>query len=227
MEQDIFLAYTADFSLLKKYGFSFDNGQYVYEKDFNNGEFKAIITVDNDGKVKGRVIEKEFNEEFTQIYVEDYQGGFIGEVRKEYGEILLDIREKCFIKEAFVSKQANRLAKKIEEKYGEVADYPFNEKKYKNYGVFRYKSSGKWYAIIMNIGKKFLLKTETKATADVINVKIDEGKREELLKINGIFPSYHMNKQKWISVILDETLSDEKVLNLIDESRTLVAKKKK
>ena len=35
------------------------------------------------------------------------------------------------------------------------------------------------------------------------------------------YKAYHMNKKKWISIILDETLSDEDIFKYIDESYQL------
>ena len=62
---------------------------------------------------------------------------------------------------------------------------------------------------------------------DIINLKVDEKEREAILKNKGIFPSYHMSKTKWISVLLNETLDDEFILSLIDKSRTLVSNSQK
>ena len=44
---------------------------------------------------------------------------------------------------------------------------------------------------------------------------------DELRPIPGIYPAYHMNHKTWISVVLDETLPDEKILELIDTSYQL------
>ena len=53
---------------------------------------------------------------------------------------------------------------------------------------------------------------------DVINLKADEKKTGFLHKIRGIYPAYHMNHSKWISVTLDNTLDDRDVMDLVDES---------
>lgn len=36
--------------------------------------------------------------------------------------------------------------------------------------------------------------------------------------LNGIYPSYHLSKKSWISIILDDTLSDKEIMNLVDLS---------
>lgn len=50
---------------------------------------------------------------------------------------------------------------------------------------------------------------------NIINLKIDGTKRDELHKIDGIYPAFHMNHKTWISVVLDDTIRDEKVMELV------------
>ena len=59
---------------------------------------------------------------------------------------------------------------------------------------------------------------------EVINVKINPNDKDNLLKIEGIYEAYHMNKKSWISIILNDTLSDDLVSELIDNSYKLVGK---
>ena len=42
-----------------------------------------------------------------------------------------------------------------------------------------------------------------------------------------ILPAYHMNKEHWLSVILDGSVPEDVILHLIDSSYALVADKKK
>ena len=218
-EQELFSSYRVIKDKLLEYGFDNYAGVYTYEKSFHHDEFKALITIDENGIINGKVIEKAFDEEFSLLRNESFQGGFISEIREEYKEILIDIRNKCFKKEIFISNQANRLIKLIYERYHESPDFPFDQDKYKNYGVFRYHGNNKWYGLIMNVNKSVFIKIDNKEYVDVINVRIDESNRDVILKTNGIYPSYHMNKQKWVSILLDESLSDEEVMKYISYSR--------
>ena len=59
---------------------------------------------------------------------------------------------------------------------------------------------------------------------EVINVKINPNDKDNLLKIEGIYEAYHMNKKSWISIVLDDTLSDDLISELIDNSYKLVSK---
>ena len=53
---------------------------------------------------------------------------------------------------------------------------------------------------------------------NIMNVKVDVSKRDELYGIKGIYPAYHMNHKMWISVVLDDTIEDDKIMKLIQGS---------
>jgi predicted DNA-binding protein (MmcQ/YjbR family) len=60
------------------------------------------------------------------------------------------------------------------------------------------------------------------------NVKCDPGKaiewREEFP--NSVLPGYHMNKKHWNTIIIDGTLTNKLLKEMIDHSYDLVSKKK-
>ena len=66
-------------------------------------------------------------------------------------------------------------------------------------------------------------------TVDVLNVKCDPLLTGALRREPGILPAYHMNKDKWISVLLDGAVPQEEIFRLIDLSYQLTgpAKRKK
>ena len=57
---------------------------------------------------------------------------------------------------------------------------------------------------------------------EIINVKIKEIELNNLLKIKGIYKAYHMNKNNWISIILNDSLSDDFIFKLVKESYNIV-----
>ncbi len=222
IEQAVFSTYRVVKEKLLSYGFTFSSGSFTYFKGFMDGEFEAAIRVDETGAVSGQVIEKAFGEEFAPLRVKSFAGGYVGTVREAYREILIDIRDHCFEKETFISNQANRLKKLIEERYHEAPDFPFEGERFENYGVFRYHGNQKWYGLIMNVDRGVFGGSKEEEFVDILNVRIDEEKREEILKIKGIYPSYHMNKQKWVSILLNESLRDEEIMEFIDSSRNFM-----
>ena len=74
----------------------------------------------------------------------------------------------------------------------------------------------------MNIDRSKLNSNET-GEIEVLNVKLDD-KVQNYLGAKGIYQSYHLSKKSWISIILDNTLSDEKIMELVDLSHDNVRK---
>ena len=58
---------------------------------------------------------------------------------------------------------------------------------------------------------------------EAVNTKHDQV--ADFLSQKGIYPAFHMNKRYWLSLALDDTLSDEMVLELIERSWNLTVKK--
>ena len=221
IENDIFKKYTPDFKKLVKYGFSKNKIVYQYEKFFRNNEFKAVIKVSEDGIIIGKVYDLENNDEFLPLKVKTQHGTFAAEIREEYSSILTDIRDNCFSENYFVFPQANRITNKIIKRYGNKPSFMW--KQFEGYGVFKNANNNKWYGIIMNIDYS-KLGLDNKNPIEVMNVKLDKDKIQELLKKDGYYPAWHMNKKSWITITLDEVISDDEIMNLIKESYSYTKK---
>ncbi len=109
-------------------------------------------------------------------------------------------------------------------KYGTKPDYPW--KRDPDSVVLRHEDSHKWYGLIMCIRRE-KLGLPGNEPVDILNVKCDPALGEVLRTGKGIFPAYHMNRFAWISVLLDGTVPEEKVLDLLDMSYSLTASQKK
>jgi len=221
---DIFKSYVADFDKLIAFGFEKLEKEYRYERVFMDGAFKAVIKIEENGKVSGKVFDLENDEEYLLLRIENSTGGFAQEVKSAYEDILVEIRDNCYRKNYFVLPQSNRIAGMIFKKYGDNPEFLWED--YDTFGVFRNPSGRKWYALIMDIPFDRLVKGK-KGEVDVINLKIAADKIPELVKMDGIYPAYHMNKKYWISVTLDDTLTDVQIMELIAESHSFTEKKKR
>ncbi len=111
----------------------------------------------------------------------------------------------------------------IMENYNAKADYPWL--KYPNYEVFRHSSNQKWFALIMDVPKD-KLGLHGSEPLNVVNFKCDPILVGSLRGEAGIFPAYHMNKEQWITVALDGSVSDEQIKMLLDMSYEATASKK-
>ena len=224
MEQKLFARHTAHADKLVSFGFIKKGKDFFYQEPFHRGAFRAEITVCADSGVTGRVIDTHTGAEYSAVHVEEAVGSFVGTIRQEYKQILLNVRAACFSKDPFLFAQSNRIAGALAEKYQEYPDYPFSE--LPHYGVFRYPKNRKWYGLIMNIPKYRLLK-DKKAPKDetiveILNLKVDSEQVDALLKTKGFYPCYHMNRANWISILLDGTVPDKTILTLLETSRNFV-----
>lgn len=193
------------------FGFVRENERYQYSKNFMNDSFRADIWIDDNGNIQGKLFDLEMGEEYTNFRMEHAVGEFVNNVKEEYVKILQNIADNCYEEEYFIFEQTNRITKMICEKYQVMPEFLWDTAP--NYGVFRNAKSKKWFGIVMNIDKSKIIPSQT-GEIEVLNLKLDEDV-PKYLKIKGIYPSYHMSKKNWVSIILDDTLSDEEILKLV------------
>ena len=92
--------------------------------------------------------------------------------------------------------------------------------------VLRNIKNQKWYALFIKIGKDKLGMKETESVW-VVNLKCDPLFIGSLLEMDGYYPAYHMNKNHWISILLDGTVEEEQIKNLLDLSYQLTDNRRK
>lgn len=97
------------------------------------------------------------------------------------------------------------LEKYILDTYGVKPEYPW--RKYSTFAVFRHDSNQKWFAVIMTIDKRKLGIKED-GQMDVVNMKCDANIVPSMWEQNGIYPAYHMNKEHWLTVALDDSTAE-------------------
>ena len=106
----------------------------------------------------------------------------------------------------------------VKEQYGTEPEYLW--KKDPDSAVLRHKN-GKWYAIIMAVEKK-TLGLEEDGKINILDVKCDPDLVGMLIQTYGFLPGYHMNKRHWITILLDESVSEAKTLDFLDMSYDLI-----
>ena len=112
----------------------------------------------------------------------------------------------------------NKLEEYITLTYGTNAEHPWG--KYPSYSVFRHQNNNKWFALIMSVAKEKLGICEN-GVIDILNVKCDPIMIGSLITENGFYPAYHMNKEKWVSAILNGTIPQEELFSLLRQSFAL------
>ena len=215
IEDNFFKKYKVIKEKLEPYGFIKEIDKYKFSKKFMENKFQAVIYIDSNNKITGKVIDLEFNEEYTSFRIKDVEGEFVNLVKKEYMEILQNIAdncmEKCMEKQCFIFPQSNIICKYIKDEYGIEPEFMWNTNP--GYGVFK-NDNNKWFGIIMNIEKNKIIPNCNNDEIEVLDLKLDD-EVEQYLKIKGFYPAYHMNKKSWISIILDGSVSTETIEKLV------------
>ncbi|WP_440895585.1 MmcQ/YjbR family DNA-binding protein [Amphibacillus sp. Q70] len=104
------------------------------------------------------------------------------------------------------------------EKYSTKPDYPW--RKFPNYAVLRHDNNNKWYGLLMDVDKS-KLQIDGNGKVEILNVKCDPGLADSLREEEGILPAYHMNKEHWLSIVLDGSVSNKEIFSLLDLSYDL------
>lgn len=117
----------------------------------------------------------------------------------------------------------HRILDYIEKIYNVVPEYlwlstPAN-------GALRNPRNGKWFAVLLGDLPKCKLGLPTDIKADVLNLKCDPMLTFTFVDNERIFRGYHMNKEHWVSVLLDGSVSFDELRMLVDMSYELVNSK--
>ena len=88
--------------------------------------------------------------------------------------------------------------------------------------IVRRKDNQKWYALLMTVDGSKLGLPES-SPVRILNVKCDPIMAGSLRCRNGILPAYHMNKNSWITILLDGSLKTDEIFPLIDMSFSLTS----
>lgn len=86
--------------------------------------------------------------------------------------------------------------------------------------VLRMNDGEKWYGVLMNVSRE-KLDAEGNGNVWIINVRLKPELMVAFADSKGIFSGYLMNPKEWVSVLLDGTVDEIKVLDLIDRSYDL------
>ena len=209
IEHDVFKRKTIRFEELEKFGFIRINDGYLCKRKIFDGMLARVV-VNEKGEVSGDVYDEELGEVYVNHRLEDATGAFVTGVRNAYLAFLNDIAEKISYEKTYIGDQANRINDFFLREYGVAPEFMW--KKFPHFGVYRNSVTRKWIAIIMNIDKAKVSKGES-GEVEVMNLKLDDQASTYLGK--GVYPSYHMNHKSWVSVILDESVSDDIIERMI------------
>lgn len=110
----------------------------------------------------------------------------------------------------------------VKKQYGTLPEYLWSSSP--DSAVLRHKN-GKWYAVIMNV-EKTKLGLDGEGNVEIMNVKCNPEMTGMIIQTYGFLPGYHMNKQHWITILLDGTVGESRILDFLDMSYDLIDGKK-
>ncbi len=118
-------------------------------------------------------------------------------------------------------KQAREVIQYVQEEYGCELEFLWQDEN----AVWRNPTNRKWFGVILKVkGERLGLKTDEDVAA--LDLRFEKGMAREFVAArggSGILLGYHMNKDNWITVVLDYGVATEEILGLIDQSYRTVA----
>lgn len=122
------------------------------------------------------------------------------------------------------SSQRERITQYIQATYGSQAEYLWADSP--GNAIFRHPASKKWYAALMRVLPEKLGLAGEEAL-DVMDIRCSTIMIGSLLSTKGFLPAYHMNKNHWISIVLDNSVPDDQITPLLELSYDSVAPKRR
>lgn len=111
----------------------------------------------------------------------------------------------------------------VRDRFSVDPDYPFDED---TTFVLRHGGSRKWFAVAMKV-PYMKLGIEKNGDADIVDVKCGPLLMGAYRKHPGILPGYHMNKDNWITILLDGTAEEQLIKELLEVSYDLTNRSRK
>ena len=214
MKNQVFACHRIIPDKLIDYGFKTENDRLTYSRELPDDGMRIIV--EYDGAINGRIIDLSLNDEYTAFRVAG-STGYSAQIRQKYIGLLTDIRSHCCKNQYFKTSQAQRISDYIFEAYGSAPEFLWPN--IPNYAAFRQAGKKKWFAVMGSVPlNKVDREAKSAQPVEVINVKADQERIKDYLSQAGIYEAFHMNKKCWVSIILDDTLPDNAIQGMIDDS---------
>lgn len=217
----IFRRKRVNLSKLGPFGFRLEGEAYFYGKTLRGGDLRLTVRISPMGEVSARIIDRATGEPYTLHLAEGAAGSFVGSVRSQYEETLLEIAERCFEPDIFKTQQARALIDHVRTAYGDELEYLWQ--KFPDNAVWRRKDNRKWYGIILTVSRR-KLGLPSDEVAEIIDLRLDPAEMEKTVDGQKYFPGWHMNKKSWYTMILDGSVELDELRRRIDDSYLLAIK---
>jgi hypothetical protein len=170
--------------------------------------------------IRARLIEVDLGEEYP--IDQPSIGEFANTLKEEYKEALKDIRDKCFIRQPFLSPQANRITQAIQKRYDVSPEFLWE--RFPGCGVFRNQKNQKMVRDHHGRPEKenrWGRRCPRRSDERLSGRGFLKGDRPPY----GLSRLPHGKKANWVSILLDDSSNDDRILSLIDRSFDLIQAK--
>ena len=121
----------------------------------------------------------------------------------------------------FKSKQAKEIIDYIRAKYGDELEFLWQ--KFPDNAVWRRKDNKKWYGALLIIPKS-KLDAHSNEMVEIIDLRIKPEQVKATIDNKKYFAGWHMNKNNWFTIILDDSVPTSEICQRIGESYKLATK---
>ncbi|MBR1891257.1 MAG: MmcQ/YjbR family DNA-binding protein [Clostridia bacterium] len=205
---------------LLSFGFTDDGERFRYKTSVFSGEFTLEVTVDKFGSVDTQLTEIDTGEAYI-LYKTDAVGSFVGEVRQAVGKVLAEIAKMCFDSLSLYDGQADELVEFVKNEYGDDAEHLWE--KFPEYAIWRRKDTKKWYLLIGKVeGRKIGYDTDEQLW--IIDLRMKKEDKQRILSKEGFCPGWHMNKNSWYTVVLNDVVPIDQIKLCVKTSYDLAKK---
>lgn len=186
-----------------------DTSALILKRDLPNGLVVTLRLTDTTLDVD--VFDGIFNEKYAPFY-----GGHGGAaIKSEVREIVENALAKC----TQSVNMKTQIMQWLTDTYGTIPEMTWEDSP--TYFTFKTAKTDKWYALFMDIAPK-CLSLEGDAPVQVVNLKADAEDVKNAVDNLHVFPAYHMNKQHWLTVLLNASTDVTQLKNLLAKSYVLV-----
>ena len=116
----------------------------------------------------------------------------------------------------------DELIRYVADRFSTDPEFPWDDENF----IFRHAGTRKWFAVAMRV-PYVRLGIEREGAADVVDVKCGPLLMDSYRVQPGILPGYHMNKDHWVTILLDGSAEEPLIRELFEISYDLTNSKRK
>ena len=123
--------------------------------------------------------------------------------------------------EKFTGEQTKAVIRYVREEYGGELEFLWEDEN----AIWRNPVNRKWYGLLMRVRSE-RLGLPGDEVREILVLRFEKGMAREFVAakgVEGIRLAYHMNKDNWVTVVMDEGVALPEVLGLVDQSYRIVA----